>query len=59
MSRKAKPVEDRDEPAAATEELVEPAKAVKLVRMARGDAETADVHPDEVENFAAGGWVAK
>jgi hypothetical protein len=34
----------------------------KLVRMVR-DADaypaphSADVHPDEVENFAAGGWV--
>lgn len=39
-----------------------PAKAAKLVRMVR-DADaypaphSADVHPDEVENFAAGGWV--
>lgn len=36
--------------------------APKLVKMVR-DSEaypkphTADVHPDEVENFASGGWV--
>ena len=28
----------------------------KLVKMTRGD-EKADVHPDEVDNMAAGGWV--
>jgi len=50
-------------PAAKAETTKAPAaKAeVKLVKMSR-DAEqhpaphTADVHPDEVENFEAGGW---
>lgn len=28
----------------------------KTVKMERGD-KTADVNPDEVDNFAAGGWV--
>jgi hypothetical protein len=31
-------------------------EGTKLVRMVR-DGKTADVHPDEVDNFAAGGWV--
>jgi hypothetical protein len=45
-------------PAADTESKAD----AKLVRMVR-DADaypaphSADVHPDEVENFAAGGWV--
>lgn len=38
------------------------AQAVQLVPMVRDEAtwpapHTADVHPDEVGNFAAGGWV--
>lgn len=28
----------------------------KLVKMVR-DGKSADVHPDEVENYAVGGWV--
>lgn len=35
------------------------AKKVKTVRMVRADGKTADVHPDEVGNFAAGGYVAE
>lgn len=34
----------------------EPVK--ELVPMVRDD-KTADVHPDEVDNYAAGGWVKK
>lgn len=33
----------------------EPKVETKLVRMVR-DGLTADVHPAEVENYAAGGW---
>jgi len=39
----------------AAENAVEAAPAAKLVRMVRGEV-SADVHPDEVENYAAGGW---
>jgi hypothetical protein len=44
-----------------TEAQEAPAKAAKLVRMVRDESypepHSADVHPDEVDNFAAGGWV--
>jgi hypothetical protein len=48
--------------AASAAAAKEAAKGPKLVKMVRDtDAypkpHTADVHPDEVENFAAGGWV--
>jgi hypothetical protein len=35
-----------------------PAPALRLVKMIRpgGNPATADVHPDEVANYAAGGW---
>lgn len=32
--------------------------ATKLVKMTRADGKTADVHPDEVENYANAGYVA-
>lgn len=33
-------------------------KSVKLVKMER-DGKSADVHPDEVENYSKFGWVKK
>lgn len=30
---------------------------VKLIKMRRDDGHTADVHPDEVENYKTGGYV--
>lgn len=48
----------------ATEETKPEAKKeqdVKLVKMVRGEEfpapHAADVHPDEVNNYALGGWV--
>lgn len=32
------------------------AEKVKLVKMVRDDGKTADVHPDEVSNYALGGY---
>ena len=42
----------------------EKTKAVKLVKMVRDKKEypaphQCDVHPDEVDNYKAGGWVKK
>lgn len=45
---------------AKEKETTEETKAVKLVKMVRESEEepkTADVHPEEVENYSAGGWV--
>ena len=33
------------------------AQKVKTVKMVREDGKTADVHPDEVANYATGGYV--
>ena len=33
------------------------AEKVKTVKMVREDGKTADVHPDEVANYATGGYV--
>jgi hypothetical protein len=45
----------------APAEKVEAKADAKLVRMVRDESypepREADVHPDEVDNFAAGGWV--
>ena len=32
------------------------AEKVKIVKMVRDDGKTADVHPDEVANYALGGY---
>lgn len=34
-------------------------KLVKMVRQSEHSTIEADVHPDEVENYTAGGWVIK
>lgn len=37
----------------------EAAEVVELVKMVRdGNPPEANVHPDEVENYKAGGWIA-
>jgi len=35
-------------------DATDPVELVKIVR--EGNPSTADVHPDEVENYKAGGW---
>lgn len=51
----AKDQKDAKEPANAKDQ--KDAKEPKLVKMKRQDGKTADVHPDEVGNFAKGGYV--
>ncbi len=35
------------------------AKKVKFVKMVNGEGKEANVHPDEIHNFASGGYVKK
>lgn len=39
-----------------TSETNAKAQKVKTVKMVRDDGKTADVHPDEVANYALGGY---
>jgi hypothetical protein len=40
----------------ATEESAPKAKKMSLVKMVREDGKTADVHPQEVDNYRLGGY---
>jgi hypothetical protein len=42
-----------------TAEPKKPAVKKQLVEMVRDDGKTADVHPDEVDNFKKGNWRIK
>jgi len=39
-----------------TSQASQAAEKVKTVKMVRDDGKTADVHPDEVANYALGGY---
>jgi hypothetical protein len=46
----------KKKPAKPAKPMPKPPKKVKTVKMVRDDGKTADVHPDEVANYALGGY---
>jgi hypothetical protein len=46
----------QEETSQASQTNAKAAEKVKTVKMVRDDGKTADVHPDEVANYALGGY---